>query len=296
MPARLLLLLLALLAPGPLRFSGPAEVWLAGIVSTEASEIKPAFSPRGDRVLWGSTNRRGGPGGWDIWETVRTAGGWRKPRPVSFNSAGNDFDPCFAPDGSAVYFFSNRPGGLGGDDLYVAPFDAARGTYGAAVNLGPTVNSPGDEWAPLLSPDGQRLIFSSNGRGGRGGQDLWVARRDQDRWQPPEPLPGAVNSAMDEFDAALLHDGRTLVFTRKAPATEGCDLWVAALGAASHGAASYGEPQRLGPEVNAAGDWNLGPAINLAEPGILYFSSHRRDAGQGRTDIYRIRYAAAPER
>lgn len=286
-----LLLPLALLAPGPLRFAGPAEVWLPGIVSTAASEIKPAFSPKGDRVLWGSTNRRGGPGGWDIWETVRTATGWGAPRPVPFNSTANDFDPCFAVDGSGVYFFSNRPGGAGGDDLYFAPFDAASGTYGAAVNLGPAVNSPGDEWAPLPCPDGQRLIFSSNGRGGRGGQDLFVARRVDGRWQAPEPLPGAVNSAVDDFDAALLHDGRTLVFTRRAPGAEGCDLYLAELGVAG-----YGEPRRFGPEINEAGDWNLGPAISPAEPGVLYFSSHRRSGGQGLADIYRIQYAPAPGR
>ncbi len=285
MVARLLPLLLAL-PP----FTGPAEVWLPGIVSTEASEIKPAFSPRGDRLLWGSTNRRGGAGGWDIWETVRSGSGWGAPRPVTFNSPANDFDPCFAADGTGVYFFSNRPGGMGGDDLYFAPFDAARGTYGAAVNLGPGVNSPGDEWAPLACPDGQRLIFSSNGHGGRGGQDLFVAHRVDGRWQATEPLPGAVNGAGDDFDAALLHDGRTLVFTRKAQGAEGCDLYVAELGAAG-----YAEPRRLGPEINGAGGWNLGPAVNPREPGRLYFSSDRR-GGRGLADIHWISYSTAPGR
>lgn len=286
MEARILLLLLTV--HGSVRFTGPAEVWLPGIVSTEASEIKPAFSPRGDRVLWGSTNRRGGPGGWDIWESVRTGAGWSTPRPAPFNSPFNDFDPCFAPDGSGIYFFSNRPGGMGGDDLYFAPFTA--GAYGTAVNLGPAVNSAGDEWAPLPTPDGRRLIFSSNGRGGSGGQDLFFVERDGTGWRAPEPLPGAVNSPGDDFDAALLHDGRTLVFTRKAPGAEGCDLYLA-----EPGPDGYGEPRRLGPEVNESGGWNLGPAINPAEPGLLYFSSSRR-GGRGLADILRVSYAPAPVR
>src|SRR5688500_7410091 len=95
-------------------------------------------------------------GGWDIYESERSDGGWSKPRIVAFNSTANDFDPSFAPDGSGVYFFSNREGGFGNDDICLAPLDARTGVYGAARNPGAAINSAGDEWAPVVSPDGSR--------------------------------------------------------------------------------------------------------------------------------------------
>ena len=262
------------------------ELFLQGLVSTAASEVKITFSPDGSRMLWGSTNREGGPGGWDIWESVRKDGAWGRPRPAPFDSPQNDFDPFFAPDGSGVLFFSNRPGGLGGDDLWMAPFDATTGLYGEAVNLGPEVNSKGDEWAPVLSADGRVLLFATDGRGGRGLHDLFASVRKDGRWQTAKPLPGEINSADDDFDAAFLHDGETIVFTRRGKGQEGSDLYVS-----FRRGDRYGPASRLSRAVNAEGAWNLGPSIHPLEKGWLYFSSHRESATAGRTDIYRIAYS-----
>jgi Tol biopolymer transport system component len=273
----------ALAAPG-FHFTGPAELFAPGRVSTEASEIKVTFSPDGKRVLWGSTNRQGGPGGLDIWESRLEGGAWSTPSPASFDSPENDFDPFFMPDGRAVCFFSNRPGGLGGDDLYVASFDPATGRYGSPENLGPAVNSKGDEWAPVVSADGATLLFATDGRGGKGLHDLFTSKRTAGKWAEATPFP-AANGPDEDFDAAFLHDGRTLVFTRRAKDQDGADLWIVPFEKGR-----YGEPRRLGPEVNSEKSWNLGPAIHPGEPGVLYFSSHRPGNTAGRTDIYRIPY------
>ena len=77
----------------------------------------------------------------------------------------NDFNPMFSADGRWLYFFSNRDGGRGGDDLYRAPV-LADGSFGPVANLGPGVNSAGNEWAPTPSRDGRHLLFSSDGLGG----------------------------------------------------------------------------------------------------------------------------------
>ena len=281
--ASFLLALSALAAPA-IRFTGPAELFAPGRVSTEFSEIKVTFHPDGKRVMWGSTNRPGGPGGLDLWESRLEDGAWTAPAAVSFDSPENDFDPFFAPDGKSVYFFSNRPGGLGGDDLYVVSFDPTTGRYGSPENLGPTVNSKGDEWAPVVTSDGSTLLFATDGRGGQGLHDLFTSARVDGKWTEPKPLTVA-NSPAEDFDAAFLHDGHTLVFTRREKDQDGADLWLVPF---SKG--RYGKARPLGPEVNAEKSWNLGPAINPAEPGVLYFSSHRPGNTAGRTDIYRIPY------
>lgn len=273
-----------LAAGAPLSFEGAAELFEKGRVSTAtATEIRIAFSPDGARMLWGTIGREGGAGGWDLWESRRGPKGWSDPVAVSFNSPENDFDPFVAADG--VYFFSNRPGGLGGDDLWFAPRDARSGVYGAAVNLGATVNSGGDEWAPTLSADGKTLLFATNGRGGAGLHDLFTCTRAGSSWSAPVAVAG-VNSADEDFDAVYLHDGRTLVLTRMKKDQDGSDLYVA-----RWNGSSYEAPQPLDERVSAQGAWNNGPAIDPSAPGWLYFSSVRKEASAGRMDIYRIRFA-----
>jgi len=264
-----------------------------GIVSTEFGEVRFSRSPDGRWAVWGSTDRPGGPGGWEIWIARCEGERCAEPSVASVSSPANDFDPFFGPDGRELYFFSNRPGGLGGDDLYVARFEADRGELGPAVNLGPGVNSPGDEWAPTLSGDGLRLLFASDGRGGAGKHDLFVARRTAPEgvdWSGTAPLEGGINTEADEFDAAWLADGQTLVFTRSADASsepmalfssraEGPDL------------SAYPAGQRLGPEINVDDGWTLGPVRDWSRPDRLYFSSHRAEAGRGKLDIYSIELA-----
>src|SRR5882672_6624690 len=94
-------------APGPapitataptLAILSPAELVAPGIVSSEHVEIRLAASPDGNTLLWSSTDRAGGPGGWDIWCTRRTGATWSAPAPVAFDSEANDFDPAFSGD------------------------------------------------------------------------------------------------------------------------------------------------------------------------------------------------------
>ncbi len=274
-----------LAAPTQLSLTGPAELFRRDHVSTPLTEIRLTFSPDGSRMLWGVIGRHNGPGGWEILESIRTDGQWSAPALVSFNTAANEFDPSFAPDGSGVYFFSNRPGGLGGDDLYFVPFDRATGRYGTPRNLGPDVNSAGDEWAPCVSPDNQRLLFATNGRGGAGRHDLFVAQRaDDGQWHSPAPL-SALNTPDDDFDATFLHDGHSIVFS--SGRVDGTVRLYAAIWDGSR----HNSPSLLGPEINSPlpDAFTNGPSISATEPGWLYFSTHRPD-GAGRMDIYRVRY------
>lgn len=263
----------------------PAQLWLPDSVSTPKSEVRITFSPDGTRMLWGAIGWSDGTGGWDIYESQRSGEGWSAPRVVSFNSTANDFDPSFAPNGSGVYFFSNRDGGFGKDDIYFAPFDTSTGRYGAAANLGAAINSAGEEWAPVVSPDGQRLMFASDGHGGRGKHDLFIAHRSGARWNRIENL-AALNTPQEDFDATFLHDGASVVYT--SGKFEGDEV---ALYVAEFRDGRFLPRERLPAAVNSQkqGAWTLGPSVSPHDPGALFFTSEHEN-GRGRADIYRIEY------
>ena len=263
----------------------PAQLWLPDAVSTAKSEVRITFSPDGKRMLWGAIGWSDGAGGWDIYESQRSDDGWSAPRFVSFNSPANDFDPSFAPDGSGVYFFSNRDGGFGKDDIYFAPFDARTAGYGAATNLGATINSSGEEWAPVVSPDGKRLMFASDGHGGRGKHDLFIAHRAGAGWDRIENL-AALNTPEEDFDATFLHDGVSVVYTSGKFEGDAVALYVA-----EFRDGHFLPRERLPAEVNSKKQsaWTLGPSVSPHDPGALYFTSEHEN-GRGRADIYRIEY------
>lgn len=271
-----------------LEIRGEPELWLPDVVCTADAEVRITFSPGGRRMLWGRIGGPDDPDGWQIFESERGAQGWSTPKPVSFNSSANDFDPAFAPDGSGVYFFSNRPGGFGQDDLYFVPFDAKTGQNGAARNLGSEVNTPGNEWAPIVAPDGRRLMFSSDGHGGKGKQDLFIASWDGEAWVKPQNL-AALNTPDDDFDAAFLHDGESIVYT------SGDVNATVVLYFARFKDGKWLARERLGPSVNSTlqDASTYGPSISRHDPNSLYFTS-RHSIGRGRADIYRIQYRIAP--
>ncbi|MHA7131807.1 OmpA family protein [Algoriphagus namhaensis] len=105
--------------------------------------------------------------------------------------------PAFSPDGEVLYFASNRPGGFGGIDLYKAT-KLANGDFGNAVNLGPNINTPGNEMFPRPAPDG-KFFFSSDGHPGYGKLDLFVAEVDESGKQVIKNLGENFNSNQDDF-------------------------------------------------------------------------------------------------
>lgn len=257
-----------------------------GVVSTPESEVRATISPDGRRIAWGSTSRKGGPGGWDLWIADRRDGRWVDPRPLPVNSPANDFDPLFSADGRWLYFFSNREGGYGGDDLYRAQV-LADGGFGPARNLGPGVNGQGDEWAPTPSADGTRLLFASNGFGGAGRHDLLVARWDGEAFVDPRPVPG-VNTAADEFDAAWLDDGRAIVFARSDD-VEQAPIRLLLAQCDGH---AYADAQPLALAFNTADGFTLGPVVDASKPAELLVSGSAKAPQAGRMDIYRMRAPA----
>ncbi|MDR3118695.1 MAG: OmpA family protein [Mediterranea sp.] len=108
--------------------------------------------------------------------------------------------PYLFNDGKSLLFVSDKPGGHGGFDLYMTHFDEETQTWDAPINLGPRVNTEGDEICPVLFED--RLIFSSNGLPGFGGYDLFSTFFEKDGSRLPENathFPYPVNSVFNDY-------------------------------------------------------------------------------------------------
>lgn len=254
-----------------------------GVVSTADSEVRASVSPDGRRIVWGSTDRKGGAGGWDLWQASLRDGRWSDARPLPINSAANDFDPIFSADGKWLYFFSNRDSGFGGDDLYRAAVKPD-GSVGEAENLGAGVNSVGDEWAPTPSRDGRHLLFASDGFGGAGRHDLLVAHWNGKVFVDPKPVPG-INTAADEFDAAWIDDGKAIVYAQsKHVEKEPIRLMIARCDGEAYADAT---PWAL--SFNTADGSTLGPVVDAGKPGELLVSGMAKSPKAGGMDIYRVR-------
>ncbi|NIJ82829.1 TolB family protein [Xanthomonas cannabis] len=265
--------------------SGLAEFGIEGmgVVSTAANEAHATLSPDGQRIVWAS-DRAGGAGGWDLWQAQLRGGRWQDAQALPINSAQDDTSPLFSADGRWLLFASARPGGAGGSDLYRVPVDA-QGKLGAVQSLGAAINSRGDEHAPSLSLDGTRLLFASDGHGGAGGLDVFVARWDGHAFSAPAPL-GDINTPADELDAAWLGDGRGLVWTRGKSAGPSQLL----LAACKDGHYAHGQPVPL--SFNGPQERTFGAVVDVAKPGELLVTGSARAPRAGQLDLYRMKAPA----
>jgi TolB protein len=253
------------LAAGPRLETSPPELFAPGVASTQYSEVRLTLSPDGATALWFARDRPGGPGGYDIWMSRRSGASWGDATPVDFNSPQRDFDPAFSADGRFVYFCSDRPGGLGGDDIYRVPVTSSG--FGTPEPLDGSINSPGNEWAPMLSRQ-NGLLFSSNGRGGTGRMDLFIAQPRGRIFSAAAPVSGALNSAADEFDATFLDDGKAILFSRAAN-LESDTVW---LYIAFRKAKSYDAGTKLSESINVPDKSSYAPMIDWSQPDRFTFT------------------------
>jgi hypothetical protein len=271
-------------ASAGLEIVGDAQLFAPGIASTDFSDARLTISPDGRTALWFTRNRPSGPGGYDIWMSRRGPGGWLTAEPVSFNSPARDFDPAFSADGRHVYFSSDRAGGQGGDDVWRVR--ATETGFGEPEPLGAAVNSTGNEWAPMLSPDGRTLLFSSNGRGGAGRMDLFASKLASGVFSDARPLPGEINTIEDEFDATFLADGRDVVFSR-APDLGKDDV---RLFHSAPQAGRYDHGARLPVIVNTENGDAYAPMLDWSRRHSLTFTTRRPADSPRAADLYVVKY------
>ncbi len=119
------------------------------------------------------------------------------------NSEFSDQAPVLSRDEKKLYFTSDRPGGFGGEDIWVSTRRTRNSPWGSPVNLGPTVNTAAMERLRSVTPDGRILLFQSDREGGLGQTDIWGAVRrfvnDDSGWGEPVNLGSNINSAFTEL-------------------------------------------------------------------------------------------------
>jgi hypothetical protein len=132
-----------------------------------------------------------------LFSAVLVRKGWTKIRELRINNEWyNVTTPWLSPDGKRLYFASDKPGGYGGSDLYFCNWK--NDYWDNPVNLGPVINTRGNEAYPFINPSGE-LFFSSDGHPGMGGKDIFFSRYADTAWLPPVRLDPPINSQFDDF-------------------------------------------------------------------------------------------------
>lgn len=232
----------------------------------------------------------------DVFVAAREGRSWTDPAPAEgLSGEWDDLGPCPTADGRAIYFYSDRPGGLGGYDIWVAQREGHG--WSEPSNLGPRINSPWNDYGPALSPDGAELWFSSNRPPAEGGEPAdrdgaWSATlREELHGRPydiyrapvagesPARLARELCSAENDGAAALSPAGDFIYFSSdRAGGAGGFDLYRARLRGDE-----VGGVENLGPPLNTAAS-EMDPSLAM-EGFALVFSSDR--AGSGTYDLFR---------
>lgn len=161
-------------------------------------------------------------GGCDLYFSYSTVDGWSQSVPFggTINTPAFEGMPSLSPDNKTLYFVSDRAGGYGGKDIWMSRFQD--GLWQVPENLGPTINTAGDETAPWIAVDNQTLYFTSNGHPGFGGNDIFLARKAADgQWPEVVNLGMPVNSSSDDVSMTVSNDGQKAYFSSNRPGGSG---------------------------------------------------------------------------
>ncbi len=221
------------------------------------------------------------PAKYSAWSTPQNLG-------AVVNSTANEQNAQLSKDGLAIYFSSDRGGGLGGLDIYVTRRASLDSPWGTPDNLGAPVNTSSLDFAPNVSIDGHLLFFASSRPDGEGGSDLYMSWRDDvtddKAWSEPVNLGPPVNTTENEQAPNYLQnaeEGRgNLYFNRGLAASNLADLYYAAV--SRDGVA-------LGPVVYVEGlntDQANEQAATLRHDAKEVFFFSNRLGGKGGNDIW----------
>src|SRR5262249_12772824 len=236
--------------------AGPADLrptlFGEGIFSTGAYDFFVAMAP--DQKTAYFCRASADFAYWTILETRWRGGKWGPPAMASFCGRWSDADPHFSPDGTKLFFISNRPtsgdSALWACDIWMV--ERAGAGWGAPRPLS-EICTEATEWSPSVAANGN-LYFGATREGGRGRDDLWVSRFVDGRYTTPENLGDSINTKFAEVEPWIAPDESYLIFSAggRAEGKGALDLYVSVR---RDGIWSRARP--LGHDINSAGmDFN----------------------------------------
>jgi outer membrane protein OmpA-like peptidoglycan-associated protein/tetratricopeptide (TPR) repeat protein len=198
-----------------------AEI-IKGDINNQPSKGGINISQDGEWLLFAGNFAGQGFGNFDLYMSYNTPNGWSEPVNLgaNINTEFWESSPSLSPDKNALYFSSDRPGGYGGKDLYVSY--RVNGKWLPAENMGPEINTAGDELAPFIHADNQTLYYTSNGLPGYGGTDIYMIKKTSDKtWSKPENLGYPINTTENEGSLFVAADGVTAYYASDRADTKG---------------------------------------------------------------------------
>jgi Tol biopolymer transport system component len=200
----------------------------------------------------------------------------------SVNTKAHDACSSISPDGKQIFLYKNdiNDKSSRGGDIFVSKI--SNGKWKTPVPFGKPLASTYWEGGACISPDGKRLFFTSERKGGLGGSDIWMVEKiNKKEWGVPVNVGAPINSIYDEGGIFLAPDGKTLFFCSNGPNSMGSyDIFKTVLEGTK-----WSEPVNLGFPINSSA--KEGQLTISANGKTAYFSSERA-GGLGESDIYRI--------
>ncbi|HAN18197.1 MAG: hypothetical protein A2X13_07560 [Bacteroidetes bacterium GWC2_33_15] len=196
-------------------------------INTNQSEGAQSLTSDGFVMYFTACNRPNGKGRCDIYKSVQVGGYWDEPLNIGspVNTSSWESQPSVSPDGKTLYFISDRASGYGGKDIWMSNL-LPNGTWSIPQNLGEKINTPGDEQSPFIHADNQTLYFSSNGKAGMGGSDLYKTSRNTDgSWSEPMNIGYPINTTYDEIGLIVSAKGDKAYFSSDRFANHGRDIF-----------------------------------------------------------------------
>ncbi|HEY0677610.1 MAG TPA: OmpA family protein [Chitinophagaceae bacterium] len=201
---------------------------LQGDINTNLNEGAQNISQDGQWLIFTGCNFPDGYGSCDLYISYLTTEGWSTPQNLG-NRINTEFwesAPSLSPDKRDLYFASRRPDGYGGSDIYVS-HRLPNGRWSDPENLGPEINTVGDESTPFIHADNQTLYFTSNGHIGYGGDDLFLSKKGpKGVWSNAKNLGFPINTIENEGSLVIAADGQTAYYSSdRSDSYGGLDLY-----------------------------------------------------------------------
>ncbi len=190
---------------------------LEGSINGPEGEGTATISANGNTIICSYCgDSRENMGNCDLYSSNFENGSWTqlKNMGTTLNSKHYEAQPTLSSDGRVLFFVSDRPGGVGGLDIYTSILNE-NGDWSEPRNLSATINTADNEGSPFLHANGQTLFFASKGHPGFGGYDLYASDVENGKWQTPRNLGYPINDQNNQLSMCVSPNGKTGYFSKE---------------------------------------------------------------------------------